>query len=87
MMQFLYETLAGDAYSPQSGETPALHWQRSAPGVIEFTPKAACDKSVVISAGIHGNETAPVEIVTQLVQDLLSTLTGDSGESAGAAQW
>lgn len=72
MMQFLHETLAGDVYSPQSGETPALHWQRSAPGVIEFTPKAACDKSVVISAGIHGNETAPVEIVAQLVQDLLS---------------
>ena len=41
-------------------------------GVIRFEPNTASKLSLVISCGVHGNETAPIEIVSQLVSDLLS---------------
>ena len=40
------------------------------PGVIEFEPVGAGD-SIIYSCGIHGNETAPIEICDELVQDVL----------------
>ncbi|PKI13832.1 succinylglutamate desuccinylase [Colwellia sp. 12G3] len=33
---------------------------------------ATPSKSIVISSGIHGNETAPIEIVQQLISDIIS---------------
>ena len=36
-----------------------------------LTPHGGYSQSVVLSAGIHGNETAPIEILNQLVSDLL----------------
>ena len=41
-------------------------------GVIKFEPNTACESSLVISCGIHGNETAPIEIISTIVDDLLS---------------
>ena len=41
-------------------------------GVIRFEPNTASKLSLVISCGVHGNETAPIEIVSQLVSELLS---------------
>ena len=41
-------------------------------GVVRFEPNSASKLSLVISCGVHGNETAPIEIVSQLVSDLLS---------------
>jgi succinylglutamate desuccinylase len=41
-------------------------------GVIRIEPNTASQLSLVISCGVHGNETAPIEIVSQLVSDLLS---------------
>lgn len=38
-----------------------------------LTPHGTCSQSVVLSAGIHGNETAPIEILNQLVSDLLAS--------------
>ncbi|WP_240612829.1 succinylglutamate desuccinylase [Alteromonas flava] len=46
-----------------------------AEGVIEFSPpKPAAEepRAIVLSCGIHGNETAPIEILDALVQDLLA---------------
>ena len=56
-----------------------------APGIIQFVPLDKKDnkgstqehssfapKSIVLSCGIHGNETAPIEICDAIVQDLLS---------------
>ena len=40
-------------------------------GVVKFEPKTACDTSLVISCGIHGNETAPQEIIQKIISDLL----------------
>ncbi|MEJ2046184.1 MAG: succinylglutamate desuccinylase [Reinekea sp.] len=40
-------------------------------GVIKFEPATASDTSLVISCAVHGNETAPIEIVAKLINDLL----------------
>ncbi|MHA2937250.1 succinylglutamate desuccinylase [Vibrio sp. RC27] len=72
MFDFLAETLTGDKMSSTSGQTEYLTWSRPAPGMISLEPNATTRKSVVISVGIHGNETAPIEIVSSLVSNLLS---------------
>mgnify|MGYP001199317002 CR=1 FL=1 len=43
-------------------------------GVIEFTPDkpSEFESSFIYSCGIHGNETAPIEIVNDIVKDILS---------------
>lgn len=42
------------------------------PGVIEFEPASPnSEKDVIYSCGVHGNETAPIEICDELVQVLL----------------
>lgn len=44
------------------------------PGVITFEPASAsldAAKTIILSSGVHGNETAPIEICEALVEDLL----------------
>lgn len=45
----------------------------TAPGIISFFPQSrtAPNKQIVISCGVHGNETAPIEICDELVQRIL----------------
>ncbi|MEP0356469.1 succinylglutamate desuccinylase [Paraglaciecola sp.] len=43
-----------------------------AEGIICFEPENVTDKDIVLSCGIHGNETAPIEICDDLVSDILS---------------
>ena len=40
-------------------------------GVIQFIPNNEYQRSIVLSCGVHGNETAPIEICDDLVQDIL----------------
>lgn len=40
-------------------------------GVLRVEPNTACDTSLVISCAVHGNETAPIEIVRDIVRDIL----------------
>lgn len=43
-----------------------------APGIISFEPAEQKDcKSILLSSGVHGNETAPIEICERLVENLL----------------
>jgi succinylglutamate desuccinylase len=42
-----------------------------AEGIICFEPVADSDKDIVLSCGIHGNETAPIEICDDLVKGIL----------------
>lgn len=46
----------------------------TAPGIIQFHPvgNTTSKKKVVLSCGVHGNETAPIEICDELVQRILS---------------
>uniref|UniRef100_A0A486XHA9 Succinylglutamate desuccinylase n=1 Tax=Rheinheimera sp. BAL341 TaxID=1708203 RepID=A0A486XHA9_9GAMM len=41
-------------------------------GVICFEPEQAGTKDIVLSCGVHGNETAPIEICAELVKDVLT---------------
>jgi succinylglutamate desuccinylase len=42
------------------------------PGIITFEPDSlASAKTILLSSGVHGNETAPIEICDKLVEDLL----------------
>jgi succinylglutamate desuccinylase len=41
-------------------------------GIIKFEPNTACDTSLVVSCAVHGNETAPIEVVSAIIDDLLS---------------
>ena len=40
-------------------------------GVIQFTPRCDTSKDIVLSSAVHGNETAPIEICDQLIQDII----------------
>jgi succinylglutamate desuccinylase len=51
------------------------HWRWSAQGVLEITPTAPTDLSaVIISVGVHGDETVPIRLV-DLWLDLLAKQT------------
>lgn len=43
-----------------------------AKGIISFEPIAESTKDIVLSCGVHGNETAPIEICDDLVRDILT---------------
>ncbi len=49
-----------------------LNWHQPAAGVLVLEPNTPTQHDVVISAAIHGNETAPVEITAQILQALLT---------------
>ncbi|CAJ0991668.1 succinylglutamate desuccinylase [Pantoea sp. Nvir] len=71
MQDFLQQTLSGTAPDILCGETPFLRWQWHDHGILQLEPKKEPQQALVISAGIHGNETAPVEILNALICALL----------------
>jgi len=72
MFDFLAQTLNGEPPMAVTGQTAALDWIWREQGILELSPHQPCTDAVVISAGIHGNETAPIELLNQLVSELLS---------------
>lgn len=72
MIDFLSLLLAQHTPEIRQGQGPDLSWEWLGEGILVFTPRHSFEKSVVLSAGIHGNETAPIELLAQLCQDLLS---------------
>src|SRR5262249_10465929 len=76
LADFLAWTLAGAPPATPAearGECAAgVRWQWHDEGVLELEP-AHVDKttrSVLLSAGVHGDETAPIELLSQLVADI-----------------
>lgn len=57
---------------PRSGENAHLSWRCHGKGMVEFTPRVASSQYLVLSAGIHGNETAPIELMYSFMVDLLT---------------
>jgi succinylglutamate desuccinylase len=53
-------------------EGARLHWLGE--GALEVTPTAHDDRGLdlLLSAGIHGNETAPIELLDRLLQAIAS---------------
>jgi succinylglutamate desuccinylase len=39
-------------------------------GIIQFEPQIRTSKDIILSSGIHGNETAPIEICDELIKDI-----------------
>ena len=70
MDNFLALTLADERPAQQEGEGATFHWRWLGRGILELTPFEKSDRSLVLSSGIHGNETAPVEIVDLLLHAL-----------------
>jgi len=52
-----------------NGTTGRLHDT----GILSFIPRQKSDSYLLISSGIHGNETAPIEIVDQLCQAIIKS--------------
>nr|WP_314421953.1 succinylglutamate desuccinylase [uncultured Erwinia sp.] len=71
MQDFLTLTLAGERPTAVTGRNAQLSWRWIDEGILELTPHGAAPMALVISTGIHGNETAPVEIVDRLLNSLL----------------
>lgn len=70
---FLNHTLfPPENFQPSSITLPnGIHVQHSGVGVVEVTPPVS-EKAIVISSGIHGDETAPIELVDDLVGSILT---------------
>lgn len=72
MKDFLALTLKGEKPALTQGETAQFHWQWHEAGLLELTPFGTCSQALVLSAGIHGNETAPVEMLDTLLSGLFT---------------
>ncbi|MEJ2792545.1 succinylglutamate desuccinylase [Iodobacter sp. LRB] len=71
---FLAQALAGKTCISLPYCLPnGTHVQVMDEGVIRFEPKDPGDRQldVVLSCGIHGNETAPIELLDQLISQIL----------------
>ncbi|MCA8274229.1 succinylglutamate desuccinylase [Burkholderia sp. AU30280] len=76
---FLAFTLTGGVPSATDGTCAAgaVRWQWLGDGLLALEPVAAeaagtARESVLVSAGVHGDETAPIELLSMLVRDLAS---------------
>ncbi|HBI11109.1 succinylglutamate desuccinylase [Franconibacter pulveris] len=70
MRDFLAHTLKGKAPGQRQGETAHFRWQWWDEGILLLTPLQPVEKALILSAGVHGNETAPVEILDRLLKRL-----------------
>lgn len=63
-----------EAEFPEQGRLPGGHFRRLGQGVLELVPERVAPgaRAWVLSVGVHGNETAPME----LLDELLSRLAG-----------
>lgn len=72
MVDLLELTLAQQTPEHTQGETAEFTWQWLGEGVLVCTPKAHYNKAIILSAGVHGNETAPIELLAKMIQDLFA---------------
>jgi succinylglutamate desuccinylase len=70
---FLAFTLAGKVPATRFGTALSdVRWTWLGDGLLRLEPVGEAGRSVVASAGIHGDETAPIEMLSMLVADLAS---------------
>lgn len=66
MINFLDSVLTQQVPKQQQGSFDNVDWQWLGEGIIAFTPHQAYTKVIALSTGIHGNETAPIELLDQI---------------------
>lgn len=71
MDNFLAMTLSGEMPHKPVGEAGEIHWHWHEQGILELIPAKPAKRALVISCAVHGNETAPVEMVDTLLENLL----------------
>src|SRR5579863_8739121 len=70
---FLAFTLASGRPAPHSGTAPSgVRWTWQGEGTLLLEPAQTPTHSVLASAGVHGDETAPIEMLSRLVADIAS---------------
>lgn len=72
MVDLLALTLEQRVPVQMQGETVGFTWQWLGEGLLQCTPKTAYRKTMLLSAGIHGNETAPIELLANIINDLFA---------------
>lgn len=72
LSEWLDLTLEGRIPADTLGRLPFGHYHCRGPGILELTPQTLSDtaRACVISVGIHGNETAPIELAGELLARL-----------------
>ncbi|MDR5860006.1 succinylglutamate desuccinylase [Halomonas eurihalina] len=65
LADWLERSLDGSVSAPTQGGIPGGRFRVLGPGLLELTPNADDSQApaAVLSAGIHGNETAPIELL------------------------
>jgi succinylglutamate desuccinylase len=61
-----------DQALPAEGRLPFGRWRLHGPGILELAPEAprAQARACVLSVGVHGNETAPIELLGEVLAGL-----------------
>ncbi|GAA6138517.1 succinylglutamate desuccinylase [Arenicella sp. 4NH20-0111] len=72
MLNFLDKTLANPEYLPAQNHTlpGGVRLEVIGTGILRVRPAQRGDRRVIISCGVHGNETAPMEIVDLLLNEI-----------------
>ena len=69
---FLALTLAGNPPLTERLRTEHFIATYIAEGILQIEPLAVTQQDIVLSSGIHGNETAPIELCNQLIQQIFN---------------
>ncbi|ENW80513.1 succinylglutamate desuccinylase [Acinetobacter sp. ANC 3929] len=72
MVDLLTLTLEQRVPVQMQGETAGFTWKWLGEGLLQCTPKTSYRKTMVLSAGIHGNETAPIELLANIINDVFA---------------
>lgn len=72
LAEWLDLTLDGELPSDTQGRLPFGRYVLHGPGILELTPNSLQPqaRAVIVSVGIHGNETAPIELLGELLARL-----------------